>query len=128
MARKLFPTFVTSGDDVFCELLVLWLAVKCKLVGRLSVGHLVDLEPFHGRLKEAWHNLVDVLDVVEILGKRIVDINGHHFPVSLTLVDHRKHTKHLHFENGAPWMDGSTDLTDVNWVVVPLAVGRGVGV
>ena len=44
---KLFPAFVTSGDDVFRELLVLWLAVKCKLVRRLPVRHLVDLEPLH---------------------------------------------------------------------------------
>merc|ERR1719249_349617 len=50
MTRKLFPTFVTSGDDVLC-----------KLVGRLSVRHLVDLEPFHSRLEEAWHYLVNVL-------------------------------------------------------------------
>ena len=49
---KLFPTFVTSGDDVFRKLLVLWLAVKCKLIRRLPVGHLVDLEPLHGGLGE----------------------------------------------------------------------------
>ena len=49
---KLFPTLVTSGDDVFRELLVLRLAVESKLVGRLPVRHLVDLEPLHGGLGE----------------------------------------------------------------------------
>ena len=44
---KLLPTLVTSGDDVFRELLVLRLAVEGKLVGGLPVRHLVDLEPLH---------------------------------------------------------------------------------
>merc|ERR1719228_2662681 len=67
MARKLFPTFVTSGDDVFRELLVLWLAVKCKLVGRLPVGHLVDLEPLHGGLEETRHNLFNKIIISKYL-------------------------------------------------------------
>ena len=125
---------MTASNNILCKLLVLWLAVKRELVRWLSVGHLVDLEPFHRGLaglesiqglfknssyfEEAWHDLVDVLDVVQVLSKRVVDVDRHHLdgvcieididvhlklhlPVSLTLIDHRKHSKDLDLEDGA---------------------------
>ena len=53
-------------------------------------------------LEETWHDLVNVLDVVEVLGKRVVDVDGHHFPVRLALINHSKDSQDLHFEDGAP--------------------------
>ena len=56
-------------------------------------------------LEETRHNLVNVLDVVEVLSERVVDVDGHHLPVSFALVDHRKDAKDLDLEHGAPEMD-----------------------
>ena len=129
--------------------------------------------------EEAWHDLVDVLDVVQVLSKRVVDVDRHHLdgvcieididvhlklhlPVGLTLIDHRKHSKDLDLEDGAseekikwwlivgniteygrsidywhslankalqvPWMDRRSNLTNIDWIVVALAVGRRVRV
>ena len=68
------------------------------------------------------------MDVVEVLRQRIVDVNGYDFPVGLSLVNHGKDAKDLDLEDGASRMDGGANLTDVDGVVVTLAVGGGVGV
>ena len=46
-------------------------------------------------LEEPWHDLVHIIDIIEVLREGIVDINGDHFPISLTLVNHGKHSQHL---------------------------------
>ena len=49
--HKFLPALMCANNDVFGELFVLGLGVKCKFIGRLTVRHLVDLEPLNGRLQ-----------------------------------------------------------------------------
>merc|ERR1719477_252902 len=63
-----------------------------------------------------------------ILSKRIIHINSNQFPVSLALVDHCENTQHFDLDHSAPLVNGLTNLTNINRIIVTLAVGGWVGV
>ena len=136
---------MSPGDDFLSKLFVLRLAIEGELVSGFTIGHLVDFEPLYSSLKkykmsanycsfisfyleESWHYFVHVVDIIEVLRKRIGHINTNHFPVRLTLVYHRKDSEDLDLDDGASGLDLVAYLAHVNWVIIPLAVGRFVGV
>ena len=79
-------------------------------------------------LEESRHYFVHVVDIIEVLRKRISHINANHFPVRLTLVNHSKDSEDLDLDDSASGLDLVAYLTHINWVIIPLAVGRLVGV
>ena len=70
-------------DDVEGVLLVLALASEGELVLGLAIGDLVDAEPLVGGTEKARQVALDVLDVVQLGGQGVVDVDDDDLPVSL---------------------------------------------
>jgi hypothetical protein len=70
---------------------------------------------------------LDILDVVELGGERIVDVNDDDLPVSLALVEQSHDTEDLDLLDLTGLGDELTNLADVERVVVTLSLGLGVG-
>lgn len=74
---------------------------------------------------------LDILDVVQLGGERVVDINDDDLPVSLLLVEESHDTEDLDLLNLARVTNKLTDLADIERVVVTLGLGlrvNGVGI
>ena len=108
------------------SLLVLALASEGELVLGLAIGDLVDTEPLVGRTEKTGEVALDVLDVVELGGKRVVDIDDNDLPVGLVLVKEGHNTKDLDLLDLTGVTDKLTNLADVERVVVALGLGLGV--
>ena len=50
------------------------------------------------------------------------------YTANIYLVDHGENTQHFDLDHSAPLMDGLTNLTNINRIIVTLAVGGWVGV
>lgn len=112
-------------------LLVLALAGEGELVLGLAIGDLVNTEPLVGSTEKARQVALDILNIVELGGKRVVDVDDNDLPVSLLLVEKGHDTEDLDLLDLASVADKLTDLADVERVVVTLGLGLrvdGVGV
>lgn len=69
---------------------------------------------------------LDVLDVVQLRGKGVVDVNDNDLPVSLLLVEKGHDTEDLDLLDLAGVANKLTDLADIERVVVTLGLGLGV--
>merc|ERR1719427_1235115 len=125
---QLLPALISTSNNVLSKLFVLRLSIKCKFVCWLSIRHLVDFKPFHCCLEKSWHNLVNIVDIIQIVSERIIDINSNQLPISFALVNHSEDTQHFHLDHSAPLVDSLTNLTNINRIIVTLAVGGRVGV
>lgn len=92
----------------------------------LAVGDLVDTEPLVGGAQEAGQVALDVLDVVELGGKRVVHVNDDDLPVRLLLVEQRHDAEDLDLLDLAGVADQLANLADVERIVVALGLGLGV--
>jgi hypothetical protein len=113
------------------SLLVLALASEGELVLGLAIGDLVDAEPLVGGAEETGQVALDVLNVVELGSKRVVDVNDDDLPVGLLLVEEGHDAEDLDLLDLAGVADKLTDLADIERVVVALGLGlrvNGVGV
>lgn len=106
--------------------LVLALASKGELVLGLAVRDLVDTEPLVGGTEEAGQVALNVLDVVELKGQRVVHVNDNDLPVSLLLVEKGHDTEDLDLLDLAGEANKLADLADIERVVVTLGLGLGV--
>lgn len=120
------PSLGTLTDDVHGVLLVLALAGEGELVLWLSVGDFVDAEPLVGGAQEPGQVALDVLDVVELGGQRVVDIDHNDLPVRLLLIQQGHDTKHLDLLDLANVANQLADLAHIQRVVVTLGLGLGV--
>lgn len=66
---------------------------------------------------------LDVLNVVQLGSKRVVDIDDDDLPVGLLLVQKGHDTEDLDLLDLTGVANQLTDLTDVQWVVVTLGLG-----
>lgn len=66
---------------------------------------------------------LDVLDVVELGSKRVVDVDDNDLPICLFLIQESHDTKNLDLFHLAAVADQLTDLADVERVVVTLSLG-----
>jgi hypothetical protein len=96
------------------------------LVLGLSVWDLVDTEPLVGRAEQTRKVALDVLNVVELGGQWVVDVNDNDLPVGLLLVQESHDTKNLHLLDLSRVTDSLGDVADVQWVIVALGLGLGV--
>ena len=106
--------------------LVLALASEGELVLGLAVGDLVDTEPLVGGTEQARQVALDVLDVVELGGQRVVHVNDNDLPVGLLLVEEGHDAQNLDLLDLAGVANQLADLADVERVVVALGLGLGV--
>jgi hypothetical protein len=108
------------------SLLVLALASEGELVLGLAIGDLVDTEPLVGRTEKTGKVALDILNVVKLGGKRVVDVDDNDLPVGLVLVEQGHNTKDLDLLDLTGVTDKLTNLADVERVVVALGLGLGV--
>lgn len=123
---ELLPSISALTDNVQSVLLVLALAGEGELVLGLSVRDLVNTEPLVGGTEETRQVTLDVLNVVQLGGERVVDVDDNDLPVRLLLVKQGHDTKDLDLLDLAGVADQFTDLTNVQRVVVTLGLGLGV--
>lgn len=69
---------------------------------------------------------LNVLNVVQLGGERVVDINDNDLPVSLLLVEESHDTEDLDLLDLAGVTDELTNLADIERIVVALGLGLGV--
>ena len=69
---------------------------------------------------------LNVLNVVELRSKGVVDIDDDDLPVSLFLIEKSHHTEDLDLLDLAGVADKLTDFADIERVVVALGLGLGV--
>lgn len=123
---QLIPGLGALLDDLLGVLLVLALAGESKLVLGLAVGDLVDAEPLIGGTHETGQVALDILNVVELVGQRVVDVDDNDLPVGLLLVNQGHDTEDLDLLDLAGVADQLTNLANVQRVVVTLGLGLGV--
>ena len=78
------PSLMGLLDDLQCVLLVLGLTREGHLILGLAIGDLVDTEPLVGGSDETGKMTLDILNIVQLVGKGIVDVNDNNFPVGLS--------------------------------------------
>jgi hypothetical protein len=66
---------------------------------------------------------LDVLDVVEFGGQRVVDVDDHDLPVGLALVEQCHDTENLDLDDLTRLRDELANLADIERVVVALGLG-----
>jgi hypothetical protein len=120
---KLLPGLGTLADNVHGVLLVLALAREGELVLGLAVWDLVDTEPLICGAEETGKVALDVLDIVELGGQWVVDVDDHDLPVGLALIEQSHDTEDLDLDHLTGLGDKLTNLADVQWVVVALGLG-----
>lgn len=113
-------------DNVHGVLLVLALASEGELVLGLSIGDLVNAEPLVGGTQKTGQVTLDILDIVELGGKRVVDVDDNDLPVSLLLVKQGHDTEDLDLLHLTSVTDELANLADIERVVVTLGLGLGV--
>lgn len=70
---------------------------------------------------------LNILNIVELGGEGVVNIDDNDFPVGLALVEESHDTEDLDLLDLASVANGLTDLADVERVVVAIGLGLGVG-
>lgn len=105
---------------------VLGLARESKLVLWLSIGDFVNPEPLVRRANKTRKVPLDILNVVQLAGKRVVDIDDNDFPVRLAFVEKGHHAEHFHLLDLASVADLLADLAHVQRVIVTLGFRVGV--
>ena len=123
---ELLPGIGALPHDVLGVLLVLTFARESELVLRLAIGDLVDTEPLIGGAEQTGEVTLDILDVVQLGGEGIVDVDDDDLPVGLLLVQQGHHAENLDLLDLTGVADQLADLADVEGVVVTLRLGLGV--
>jgi hypothetical protein len=126
-SNELLPCLGALAHNLHSVLLVLALPGERKLVLRLAIGDLVDAEPLVGSAEETRKVPLDILHIVQARGERVVHVNDNDFPVGLALVEESHDAEDLDLLDLARLGNELTDLADVEWVVVSLLLGLGVG-
>lgn len=95
---------------------------------QLAIGNLVNGEPLYGGVQETGHDLLNVMDVIDLIGLGIVDVDGQHFPIGFSFVNEGHGAQDLDLNNGPPLVNSAADLANINRISVALASGAVVGV
>jgi len=112
------PGFVAFMDNLRGIFLVLGLSRESESVLGLAIGNLVDPEPFIGGTDEAREMPLDIFDVVELGGQRVLDIDDDDFPVSLAFVEEGHDAENLDLLDLTNIADLLSDLTDIEGIVI----------
>lgn len=102
--------------------LVLAFTGEGELVLGLSIGDLVDTEPLVGSAEEAREVALNILNVVELRGQGVLDVDDDDLPVGLLLVEQSHDTEDLDLLDLTGVTDELANLADVKWVIVALGL------
>ena len=80
-------------------------------------------EPLVRCTDETREVVLDILDIVQLVCKRVVDINDDDLPVSLTLVEESHDSENLDLLDLADVSDLLADLADIERIVITLGLG-----
>lgn len=117
-----------GAEEQAGEPLVLALASESELVLGLAIRDLVDAEPLVSGPEKAGKVPLDVLNVVELGGEGVLDVDDDDLPVGLLLVEEGHDAENLDLLHLTGVADELTDLADVERVIVTLGLGLGVNV
>lgn len=120
------PSLSALADNVGGVLPVLALAGEGELVLGLAVGDLVDTEPLVGGPQKTGQVPLDILNVVELGSKRVVDVDDDDLPVGFLLVKQSHDTENLDLLDLTRPGDKLANLADIERVIVTLGLGLGV--
>jgi hypothetical protein len=70
---------------------------------------------------------LNILNVIQLGSKRILDVNDDDFPVSLALVKKSHDTKNFDLLNLADVTNLFPDFTDIERIIVSTSLGLGMG-
>ena len=104
-------------------LLVLALAREGKLVLRLAVRDLVDTEPLISGTKKTRQVALNILDIVELGSKWVVDVNDNDLPVGFFFIQQSHHTKNLDLLNLTWVANQFSNFANIERVIVTLSLG-----
>lgn len=120
------PCIAALPDHFQSILAVLALAAERELVLGLSIGDLVDTKPLVRRTEQAGEVALDILDVVEFGGERVVDIDHDNLPVGFFFVKERHHAEDFDLLDLASVADELAYLAHVQRVIVAFCFCLGV--
>jgi len=113
-------------DDLHGVLLVFGLAGEGKSVLGLSVGNLVDPEPLIRGADKTRKVPLDILDIVQLGGQGVLDIDDDDLPIGLSFVKESHDAEDLDLLDLTNVSDLLADLADIEGIVVTLGFGLGV--
>lgn len=119
------PRLVAFVDYLGSVFLVFGLAGERESVLRFSIGDLVDPEPFVGSPDKAGEMALNILNVVQLGRKGVLDVDDDDFPVGLAFVEEGHDTKDLDLLDLADIADLLADLANVKGIIVSLGLSFG---
>lgn len=124
---KTTPGLVALMNDLGGITFVLGLTRERKSVLRLSIGNLVDPEPLVGSPDQTRKMSLNVFNVIELGGERILDVDDDDLPVGLSLIEKGHDSENLDLLDLADVANLLANLTDIERVVVALGLGLSMG-
>lgn len=106
--------------------LVLGFAGESELVLRLAIRDLVDTEPLVSGAHQTRQVALNILDVVELGGQSVLDVNNDDFPVRLSLIEEGHDAKNLDLLDLSSVTNKLADIANVKRVVVTKGLGVAV--
>lgn len=142
--HQTFPSITAFTDDFLSVLLVLALSAESELVLWLSIWDLVDTEPLVCGSEKTWEVAFNILDIVELGCKRIIDlskrdlsgqpcalnvemtyIDDNDLPVGLFLIQKSHDTENFDLLDLTSVANQFTDFANIERIVVTLGLGLG---
>jgi hypothetical protein len=120
---QLLPCLGTFPNNIRRILPILALARERKLVLRLAIRDLVNTEPLVRCPQKPGQVPLHILDIIQLRGERIIDINRNDLPIRLALVQQCHDAQDLDLLHLAGLGDELADLADVEGVIVTLGFG-----
>mmetsp|Transcript_47629 Transcript_47629/g.101966 ORF Transcript_47629/g.101966 Transcript_47629/m.101966 type:complete len:507 (+) Transcript_47629:191-1711(+) len=121
VGQQLFPCLVGLLDDAGGESGTLRLAPAAEFVLIFSLGGLVIAEPVSESRCDAWHVSVQVGEILDVGGPVVIQGDGQDLPIGLVGIDHGDQTDDLDTSDGASWSLTSSELNDIDGIVVARA-------
>ena len=112
------PGITALHDNLQSVFLVLALATERELIFGFAVWDFVDSEPLIRCTQKAWQVTLDILNVIQLGSKRIIDVNNDDLPVCFVLVEQCHHTQNLDLLDLASVTNQLADLADVQRIIV----------
>lgn len=127
-------------NDLGCILFVLCLPREGECIFGFAIGNLVDPErrvkrifrvkyyiclpePLVGRPDQTRKMPLNIFNIIELRGQRILDVNDENLPIRLAFVKERHDTENLDLLDLADVTNLFTNLADIERVIITLGFG-----
>jgi len=109
-------------DDLHGIFLVFGFSGEGKGIFLLAIGDLVDPEPFIGGSDKARQMSFDILDVIQLGCKGILNINNYDLPVGFSFIEKSHDTEDLDLLDLADVANLFADFTNIKGVIIALGL------